>query len=159
MASAASASLSPSVSRPSSPHNEVLQDLVSPDDGYDYNKIDVDPARRATKPRDPPSSNAAPEALQETTTTASYEDQEITYTETLPYIYQRQQGGWNAKVPDLETSTSNGAVSNNGVTAHKRLMLHWTMDRDLEHRTLSVQDDNEDVQLQDPDLQRRVFWK
>ena len=179
MASAASASLSPSVSRPSSPHNEVLQDLVSPDDGYDYNKIDVDPAGRATKPRDPPSSNAAPEALQEAVTTASYEDQEMTYTETLPYIYQRQQGGWNAKVPDLETSKSNGAVPNNGVTAHqprtqspsvsphdkkqsghpKRLMLRWTMDRDLENRTLSVQDDKEDVQLQDPDLQRRVFWK
>lgn len=46
----ASALLSPSVSRPSSPRNEPPPDLVSPDDGYDYNKIDTDPARTATKP-------------------------------------------------------------------------------------------------------------
>ena len=172
----ASALLSPSVSRPSSPRNEVQPDLVSPDDGYDYNKIDTDPAGKATKPRDPPSPVAAPEAPQEIVATASYEDQD---TETLPYIYQRQQGGWNAKVPDLETSKSNEAVPNNGVTTHhpqtqltsrsshrskhsgqpKRLMLRWTMDRDLENRTLLVHDAKEDYQLQDPDLQKRVYWK
>ena len=175
----ASALLSPSVSRPSSPRNEVPPDLVSPDDGYDYNKIDIDPAGKATKPRDPPSPVAIPEASQEIIATASFEDQDTTYTETLPYIYQRQQGGWNAKVPDLETSKSNGAVPNNGVTAQqpqtqlpsrlsqssehwgrpKRLMLRWTMDRDLENRTLLVHDAKEDYQLQDPDLQKRVYWK
>ncbi|CAD6592999.1 MAG: hypothetical protein ASARMPRED_006874 [Alectoria sarmentosa] len=175
----ASALLSPSLSRPSSPRNEPSPDLVSPDDGYDYNKIDTDPARKATKPRDPPSPVAAPEALQEITATASLEDQDIAYTETLPHIYQRQQGGWNAKVPDLEASKSKGTVPTHGVTAHqprtqllntlshsnkqsdqpKRVMLRWTMDRNLKNRTLLVHDAKEDVQLQNPDLQRRVFWK
>lgn len=173
-----SALLSPSASRPNSPRNELLPELVSPDDGYDYNKIDPDPAGKATKPRDPPSPVAAPEPLLDLNA-ANNGNEDITYTGTLPYIYQRQQGGWNAKVPDLETSESNGVLPNNDVTAHqprtqlpdmpshgskrpgqpKRLMLRWTMDCDLESRTLLVQDPKENAQLQDPDLQRRVFWK
>lgn len=171
--------LSPSVSRPGSLRNQLPQDLVSPDDGYEYNKIDTDPAGKATKPRNPPPPVAVPEALQETSVSASHEAQDITYTETLPHIYQRQQGGWNAKVPDLESGKSNGGVLNSGVAVHhprtqlpnasshsneqpaqpKRLMLRWTMSRDLENRTLLVHDAKEDGQLQDPDLQRRVFWK
>lgn len=171
--------LSPSVSRPASPRTELPPDLVSPDDGYDYNKIDIDPAGKATKRRNHPPPVVALHALQEISATASHEDEEIAYTEHLPHIYQRQQGGWNAKVPDLETSKSNGVVPNNGATVHqprtqlpsklftsskksgptKRLMLRWTMDRDIGNRTLLVHDAKEDDQLQDPDLQRRVFWK
>ena len=151
---------------------------MSPDDGYEYNKIDTDPAGKATKPRNLPTLVAAPETQHEIIVTANYEDQDIIYTENLPHIYQRQQGGWNAKVPDLETSRSNALLSKNGVAVHqtrsqlsntspnskrsdhpKRLMLRWTMDRSLEKRTLLVHDAKEDGQLQDPDLQRRVFWK
>ena len=103
----ASASLSPSVSRPHSLRTKSPPDLVSPDDGYDYNKIEIDPARKATKPRNLPSPVAVSEIPQDFNSTTIYEDQDNTYTETLPHIYQRQRGGWNAKVPDLETSKSN----------------------------------------------------
>ena len=158
-----SALLSPHTSRPNSPRNELALDPLSPDDGYDYNKLDTDPAIRATKPRNLPSSVAAAEAPQEIVATSNYEEQDITYTETLPHIYQRQQGGWNAKVPDLETSKSNALVSHQ-VTSNpsgqlKRIMLQWTMDRNLEKQTLLIKDAREDGQLEDPDLQRRVFWK
>lgn len=155
--------LIPSASRPNSPHHELLSDLVSPDDGYDYDKIDTDPAIRATKPRNLPSPVATPEVPEEIVATATYEDQEVTHTETLPHIYQRQQGGWNAKVPDLETSQSNGSVLHKVTSKRsgqlKRLMLRWTMDRRPEKRTLLVHYAKEDGQLEDPDLQRRVFWK
>ncbi len=160
----ASALLNPSVSRPRSLRTESPPDLVSPDDGYDYNKIDIDPARKATKPRDLPSPVAVSEFPQDFTTTLTYEDQDNTYTETLPHIYQRQRGGWNAKVPDLETSKSNRVPPRDGIASNrsdqpKRFMLRWTMSRDPEKQTLLVHDDKEDSQLQDPDLQRRVFWK
>ena len=156
----ASTLLNFSASRPSSPRNELPLDLVSPDDGFDYNKLDTDPAIRATKPRGLLSPVAAPEVPQEIIAT---EDQEIPYTETLPHIYQRQQGGWNAKVPDLETSQSNGSalyqVTSKSSGQLKRLMLRWTMDRKPENQALLVHDAKEDGQLEDPDLQRRVFWK
>ena len=159
----ASALLSPHTSRPNSPRNELPSDPLNPDDGYDYNKLDTDPAIRATKPRNLPSSVAAAEAPQEIVATSTYEEQEITYTETLPHIYQRQQGGWNAKVPDLETSKSNGSVTHevgsNPSGPLKRLLLQWTMDHNLEKQTLLINDAKEDGQLEDPDLQRRVFWK
>ena len=170
--------LNPTSSKPNSPSKESFPDLVSPDDGYDYNKIETDPAGKATKPRDP-SPVATLETLQEINATANYEDQDAILAGSLPYIYQRQQGGWNAKVPDLETTKSNEVLPSNGGTAHqpwshrpnimspsskqsgqfKRLMLRWTVDRNLENRTLLVHNVKEDVQLQDPDLQRRVFWR
>ena len=160
----ASALLSPSASRANSPRRESLSDLTSPDDGFDYNKLEIDPAKRDTKPKNISHPVAAPEVPQERWATAAYEDQEITYTETLPHIYQRQQGGWNAKVPDLETSKSNRLVPSHDVVSNcagqpKRLMLQWTMDRDLEKQTLLIHEAEESGQLQDPDLQRRVFWK
>ena len=158
-----SALLSPHTSRPSSPRNELPTDPLSPDDGYDYNKLDTDPAIRATRPKNLPSSVAVAEVPQEIIATLTYEEQEISYTETLPHIYQRQQGGWNAKVPDLETNKSNAVEfhedNNNSSGQLKRLMLQWTMDHNLEKQTLLVKDAKEDSQLEDPDLQRRVFWK
>lgn len=158
-----SAYLSPHTSRPNSLRNELQSDPLNPDDGYDYVKLDADPARRATSPRNLPTSATAAEAPQEIVATSTYEEQEITYTETLPHIYQRQQGGWNAKVPDLETNKSNALVSHEVASRPsgqlKRLMLQWTMDRNLEKQTLLVKDANEDGQLEDPDLQRRIFWK
>ena len=158
-----SALLSPLTSRPNSPRTELLSDPLNPDDGYDYSKLETDPAIRATKPRNLPSSVAAAEAPQETVATSTYDEQEITYTETLPHIYQRQQGGWNAKVPDLGTNKSNALVQHEPTSIPsgqlKRLMLQWTMDRKREKSTLSIKDAKEDGQLEDPDLQRRVFWK
>ena len=138
-------------------------DSVHPDDGYDHNRLDTDPARRATNLKDLPFPVSAPEVPQEISTTATYEDLELTQMETLPHIYQRQQGGWNAKVPDLETTKSNGLiphqVPNKPSGKLKRLMLRWTIDRKPDKRTLLVNDAEEDGQLEDPDLQRRVFWK
>ena len=171
--------LSPSVSRPNSPSAEKLPDLVSSNDGFDYDNIEIDPAKQATKPRDPPSPVAAPEAFQDITASVTHADQDYIYTENLTHIYQRQRGGWNATVPDLENSKTNEVTANNGTTSNrsaiglpntlshstklpgqpKRLMLLWTMDHDLGNRTILVNDVKEEVELQEPDLQRRVFWR
>ena len=143
---------------------------------FDYDKIEEVPAKQATKPTSPV---AAPEALQEINTSVTHADQDFIYTDDLPHIYQRQRGGWNATVPDLENIKSNEVTANNGTTSHrsgiglpntsshstkqpgqpKRLMLRWTVDHDLGNRTILVNDVQEDVQLQDPDLQKRVFWR
>ena len=138
-------------------------DYATLDDGYDHNRLEMDPARRATNLKDLLLPIFAPEVLPEISATATSEDQDLAHMETLPHIYQRQQGGWNAKVPDLETNKSNGPAPLQVPTKPsgklKRLMLRWTIDRNLDKRTLSVNDAKEDDELEDPDLQRRVFWK
>ncbi|KAL9102114.1 MAG: hypothetical protein Q9163_002698 [Psora crenata] len=76
----------------------------SPDDGFDYNRIAKKPESEPTRLKE--ITNPPPVDIEEPRldpiATANYEDQDCVFTQTSPHIFQRRQGGWNAKLPEVD---------------------------------------------------------
>lgn len=78
-------------------------------DGLTYNWTSRNPGREATSPKEP--SNPSPVELQEPlldlASNVTYEDQDRVFVQASPHIFQRKQGGWNAKLPEVESTCQN----------------------------------------------------
>ncbi len=73
-------------------------------DGFKFDWAPKNPAGEPTRPKE--TSNPPPVELQEPrldlTAKVSYEDQDRVFVQAEPYIFQRKQGGWNAKLPEVD---------------------------------------------------------
>lgn len=78
----------------------------SPVDRFNFDWTLKNPAGEPTRPRGIP--NPPPVDLQEPrldlTAKARHEDQDRVFVQASPYIFQRKQGGWNAKLPEVNIS-------------------------------------------------------
>ena len=120
----ASGGMSPTLLNPPTPrrNSQGPAQLFPPqsvNDGFEYQWTAKNPGRDPTKPADPtPPPVGVQEAFLDLTANAGHEDQDRVFTETSPHIFQRKQGGWNARLPDVDigdsqdTQTTNAAATN-----------------------------------------------
>ena len=121
--------MDPNALRPSSSRRNSAQLAQSPpqqkcNDGFEYHWLAKDPASEPTKPKEP--TNPPPVQIQESfldlTAIAGREDPDRVFIETAPHIFQRKQGGWNARLPDVDVcrrpAVPNGDVEIHGGKGH-----------------------------------------
>ncbi|KAL9130006.1 MAG: hypothetical protein Q9217_001690 [Psora testacea] len=162
--------LSPTPSGPDLPGPKLSQNPPDSIDGFKYNWTPRNPGSEPTRPKE--SSHPPPVDLQEPlldlAANATYDDQDRVFVQASPHIFQRQQGGWNAKLPEVDlgdrqsTSTPIQVSSEynrgeghslipkegKGVSRYMTFKLTWTIRRTLNKRrfTFSIIDTNKPSQ-------------
>ena len=143
--------MSPTLLTPPNPrrNSQSPSQLLPPhsvSDGFEYNQWTArNPGRDPTKPKD---RNPAPVEVQEAfldlTATAGHEDQDRVFTETAPHIFQRKQGGWNARLPDVDIGDDQDTEDANADAAAKDNALpgtgSQTKDNALPENGLQIKD-------------------
>lgn len=84
-------------SRANSPRRSI--GTLTPEAAYEYEDVadlEGEPTKAAKS-----SSPIGTQNWFDSSTTQDHEDPDLAYSETLPHIWQRHQGGWNARIPDL----------------------------------------------------------
>lgn len=98
----------PNVSQPKPPHTS--SDIL---DGFKFDWAPKNPAGEPTRPKR--ISNPPPVELQEPrldlTARADHKDPDHVFVQTLPHIFQRKQGGWNAKLPEVDLNDGQTMLS------------------------------------------------
>ena len=88
-------------------------------DGFDFGSTPKNPAGEPTKPKK--ASKPPPVKLQEPrldlNAKADYKDQDHVFVQTSPHIFQRKQGGWNAKLPEVDLDDSETIVESTQVSS------------------------------------------
>ena len=105
--------------------------------------------------------------------TASHdpEDPDLAYTEALPNIWQRHQGGWSARIPDSNEGISDPMAdqSVNGETElcfNIQLTLHWHLKRtqrsisgSQKQREMQIRNATGQGQVDSTGRRQRVVWR
>ena len=98
----------------------------SPVDRFNFDWTLKNPAGEPTRPRG--NSNPPPVDLEEprsdVTAKARHEDQARVFAQASPYIFQRKQGGWNAKFPELDISDHRTIAGSTQVSSGNRRGQH-----------------------------------
>ena len=156
------ASLSPPLSRSNSQSNLNASDYRSSDDGYDYNMVDDGPEREPTR-----RNVSSLEIVQKDTDALRRSDEpDHAFTETAPYIWQRQAGGRRAKLPDdpehgiVDDTRTNGNAPTLPKPKVVSIGLRWTMPEIEGQRYLALNAGKAELDVPEPGLQRRrVRWQ
>lgn len=108
-----------------------------PDDGFQYDRIGRNPSEDRTKSRDTnlPSAEAY-KPLLDTVAFRPHDDEDEIFTQTFPHIYQRKRGGWNARIPEVDTkeedtSRTSEKISSNAVDEAVTILLKlvWNLEQ------------------------------